>query len=85
MSSPVYYRVFKKTNGKLTVVTMQWFDELDCNKSRFVTSKKFDTELGAWLFIFKDMGLAVTETNFYDSCDIENEDKLDKIRKYIYA
>jgi hypothetical protein len=31
------------------------------------------------------MGLAVTETNFYDSCDIENEDKLDKIRKYIYA
>lgn len=38
----VYYKIFKSPgiNNKLTVVTMQWFDEHDYEQKRFFKDKK---------------------------------------------
>ncbi len=57
MISDMYYRIFQSyTDGKLTVICMQWFDEHDYDKDRFMTDENgdrlmFDTESEAveWL------------------------------------
>ena len=48
MDNDVYYRIYE-SNGKLTVVCMQWFDEYDYDEDRFMVNHlgyrlKFDYE-----------------------------------------
>lgn len=45
--SEVYYRVYRDKDRELCVVTLQDFDEVDYDQSRFVTTQKFDTLMDA--------------------------------------
>ena len=49
MRDGVYYKLYKRSNGLMTVVCMQWFDEPDYYESNFVKDSSgevhiFDTE-----------------------------------------
>ena len=51
----VYYRIFRDKDDKLCVVTLQDFDEIDYDQSRFVTALKFDDLMDAmdWIEQYK--------------------------------
>ena len=40
----VYYRMFMGRDDTPCVVCMQWFDELDYDKTRFINEKQYETE-----------------------------------------
>lgn len=54
--SEVYYRVFRGKDRELCVVTLQDFDEVDYDQSRFVTDQKFDALKDAltWLEDYRE-------------------------------
>lgn len=48
MSSEVYYRLlYKEDTNKIIVVCMQDFDEIDYDQSKFITDKKYESEVEA--------------------------------------
>ena len=49
--SEVYYRVIKAKSGRINVVCLQDFDEIDYDQRQFLTKEKFDMEEEAQDFI----------------------------------
>jgi hypothetical protein len=59
--SPIYYRIMKSKTEGLIAVCMQWFDEYDCDQSRLVNDKKYESE---------DEAKTAIKVMYYDAAEI---------------
>lgn len=63
----IYYKLFHSKNGYLTIICLQWFDEVDYDKNRFY--KENDVEL---IFDTEEKAIQYLNLNF-EKEDIDPE------------